>query len=170
MAKKPNFASVTKKPCGCGYLQQAADDPANPIRFEEEAGEYQFMYSEGGDEIDSMLVVYHCPFCGGAAPPSKRRLLFEVIPPQEEQRLKSLLTPIKTIENAINILGSPDWDDYASARKHEKDDAPPVTTFQREVRYTALSEVADVWISEGRDGRAYWQLHGKPKSRKGQDA
>ncbi|TWT77868.1 hypothetical protein Pla123a_16660 [Posidoniimonas polymericola] len=165
MAKKPNSASVTKKPCGCGYLQQAADEPGNPIRFDESAGEFQFIYREPDQDADSMLILYHCPFCGGAAPPSKRRLLFEVIPREEEQRLNTLLEPIRTIEDAISLLGVPDSDGHSTSRKPETDGAPPATSFQRELTYRGLSDVADVWISEGRDGHAYWQLHGKPKRR-----
>ena len=162
MAEKPTFASVTGTQCTCHYLLRAADDPANPIIFDERTGEYQFTYSEDGSESKAMLVIYHCPFCGGAAPRSKRHLLFEVIPRDEEQRLAGLLKPIATIREAIEALGNPDFADYSTTRKAERDGSPPVTSFQRELRYSGLSDVAVVCISEGRDGKAYWQLQGKP--------
>src|SRR5262245_23525564 len=87
MRRKPTRASVTSKQCRCGYLQFAAEESGNPIVFDEVAGEYQFTYQEPGAEGPSLLVLYHCPFCGGAAPQSKRANLFHVIPKGEVRRL-----------------------------------------------------------------------------------
>src|SRR5690606_34277173 len=165
MARKPTFASVTTTQCTCDYLQTAADEPTNPITFDDRTGEYQFTYSEDGGKSPATLVIYHCPWCGGAAPRSKRPLLFEVVPRDEEQRLAELLKPIQTMRDVFEALGDPDFDDYSKTQTVERDGSPPVTSFQRELRYCELSDVAEVWISEGRDGRAYWRLQGKPIDR-----
>lgn len=53
--------------CACNYLQYAADDPQNPIRFDEVGRMYQFTYQEPDCVGLSVLLIYHCPFCGGAA-------------------------------------------------------------------------------------------------------
>jgi hypothetical protein len=132
---KPTFASVTHTPCTCGYLQEAADDPANPIEFDQETNEFQFKYRDrqcdSQDICQGMLVIYHCPFCGGAAPKSKRHLLFAKIPQAEEARLASLLTPIRTVSDAIEKFGSPDFDDYSVTRSRESEDPPAQRAVER---------------------------------------
>jgi hypothetical protein len=152
---KRTYASVTKKTCNCGNLQSAADDPDNPIRFEEETNEFHFVYSDG------MLVIYHCPFCGGAAPESKRALLFAQIPRSEEERLAKLLHPITTIDDALKNLGAPDFDGHSTTKIPESDTEGPKIQYSREIRYERLSDVAIVSITERPDGKIHWQLQGK---------
>ncbi len=108
-----------------------------------------------------MLVIYHCPFCGGAAPESKRALLFEVVSRSEGERLEEILAPIRTIQDALALLGTPDFDGYAGIRQEEQDGKPSTWRHRRQIRYERLSEVADVWIVESADGRLLWQLQGK---------
>ncbi len=158
---KPTYASVTEQACTCSYLQHAAEDPDNPIVFHERTGEFQFTFQEPDHEGRSMLVIYHCPFCGGTAPESKRALLFAVIPRSEEERLEEILAPIRTIQDALALLGTPDFDGYTGIRQEEQDGKPPTWRHRRQIRYERLSEVADVWIVESADGRLLWQLQGK---------
>ena len=108
--KCPTFASVTDAPCRCGYLRSAANDSRLPIIFDQPTGEYHFRYRETDGDADSYLVIYHCPFCGGAAPKSKRALLFHLIPPDEERRLTKLLDGVTSLRMAIRKLGKPDYD------------------------------------------------------------
>ena len=165
MAERRTFASVTGKPCKCDFLRQAADDPRLPIVFDKLTGEYHFQYREGDTEAFSTLVIYHCPFCGGAAPKSQRALLFHVIPSEEELRLVALLEGITSVEAAIHKLGEPDEDDPrgTGVRMPERDGQPPTMQWFRTLRYKKLSKVADVWITARADGRASWQLQGKAK-------
>ena len=77
MSGVTTFASVTEQPCACGYLQREADDVASPIVFDATMNEYHFEYpspcANGAcDAAKARMVIYHCPFCGGLAPPSKR--------------------------------------------------------------------------------------------------
>lgn len=159
MTDQRTHASVTDTPCSCGYLQRVADDPSLPIEFDPLVGEYQFKFGEP----PATLVIYHCPFCGGAAPKSKRDLLFAVIPPDEEQRLADLLAPVATLRAALKRLGKPERDDPAGTRTQtsEDGDRPPTRKRHRTLVYEQLSSVADVWITESPDGRAHWQLIGK---------
>jgi len=152
---KRTHASVTEELCACNYLQHAVDHPRNPITFDPQTSEYQFSY--GG----AKLVIYHCPFCGGAAPESKRHLLFARIPPEEEQRLAKLLDGIETIEQSHEELGTPDFEGTSRSEHPENDDAGPRIHHHREIRYHNLSDVADVWITERPDGKIFWQLQGR---------
>src|SRR5690349_11129568 len=108
MGTRPNESSVTARRCTCGFLEQQADDPRVPIVFDEPTSENHFTYTEAGCAGPSTLILYHCPFCGGAAPPSKRVLPFAVIPPAEEERLSKLLRPVTSVRFAIERLGRPD--------------------------------------------------------------
>lgn len=168
MAERPTFASVTDAPCKCAYLRHAADDPRQPIVFDKLTGEYHFQYREGDADGYSTLVIYHCPFCGGTAPKSKRALLFHVIPPDEERRLTELLDGVTSIRKAIRKLGKADDDNRhgTGVKMPERAGCPPTTQWFRTLRYEKLSKVADVWITEHADGRASWKLQGKAKKRR----
>ena len=152
---KRTHASVTEELCTCGFLQDAADDPRSPITFDAETAEYQFVYGR------EMLLIYHCPFCGGAAPESKRSLLFAQIPDTEEERLARVLDGVETIDQAVSKFGQPDFEGVSTTRQPEKENQAPELQRHREIRYYKLSEVADIWITERPDGKIFWQLQGK---------
>ena len=162
LAERPTFASVTDTACTCGYLQRAADDPRLPIVFDPLTCEFHFRYSEAAGGVAATLVIYHCPFCGGAAPKSKRHLLFAVIPPDEEERLARLLVPVRTIRGALRRLGKPERDDPSGTSVTvEGASGDPIVRRHRTLVYEHLSAVADVWITERSDGAVSWQLQGK---------
>jgi hypothetical protein len=161
MQDKPTSSSVTTVPCECGYLQRAADDSDNPIEFEKDTNEFHFTYAEPSDGNKATLMIYHCPFCGGAAPKSKRDLLFAHVSREERERLATLLKPLKTIEDTLDTLGVPDHDGYSVTEDQSHGELPPNIVYNRLLRYSGLSEVADVCISECFDGTVRWTLQGK---------
>lgn len=164
MVDRPTFASVTDTPCTCEYLQHAADEPRNPIVFDATTNEYQFRYPDPDPDCvgSAMLIIYHCPFCGGCAPESRRHLLFAVIAPEEESRLFGLLDQVDTISTALAKLGQPTRDDATGSQKrHEKAGQPNSIQRFRTLVYENLSDVADVWITERENGKAFCQLQGK---------
>ena len=156
---KPTHASVTEESCTCNYLQNASDDPHNPITFDAPTGEFQFSFD------GAMLVIYHCPFCGGAAPESKRHLLFAQVPSEEESRLAVLLDGIETINDALQQLGNPDFEGTSIVKRPERENEPPRIQHHRDIRYHNLSDVAEIWITERPDGRIFWRLQGKYRGR-----
>jgi hypothetical protein len=70
---RPTRASVTEVACTCGYLQRCADRSELPIVYDKAMNEFHFVWSSGNER--NYLLIYHCPFCGGAAPQSNRTLL-----------------------------------------------------------------------------------------------
>ncbi|MCA9202989.1 MAG: hypothetical protein KDA59_08080, partial [Planctomycetales bacterium] len=175
---KRTYASLTERLCECRYLENAANDPDSPIRFEESTGEYHFVYDEkrqsrlrhllhaiwGRSGVGGMLVIYHCPFCGGAAPESKRHLLFEAISQDEESRLAELMEGINSIEDATKRMGQPDFVGHSATRVPESESGPPKVQHHRTIQYHRLSELAEIWITERPDGSVSWHLQGKLKS------
>lgn len=160
---KPTYASVTEELCTCGYLQNAADDPDNPIVFDAATGEYQFSYIDPNAKCEgrAMLVIYHCPFCGGAVPASKRALLFAVVPRMEEERLAGMMAPITTMKEALATLGTPDFEGHSTTRGPEREGEPFEVIRHRKIMYRDLSDVAELWITERADGTVWWRLQGK---------
>ena len=162
-SRRPNSASVTSEKCSCGYLQRAAADPDTPIIFDDTTREYQFTYQEPECEGPSTLILYHCPFCGGAAPKSKRAQLFLTVPRIEVDRLTQILNPIRTMNDAIQLLGAPSFDGFSTSRTPERDTGPPTVQQHRTIQYKEMSDIADVLITESPDGRVFWHLQGKPR-------
>jgi hypothetical protein len=90
-------------------------------------------------------------------------LLFAVIPREEEHRLYKLLGGLKTLDEAMQVLGSPDDDipHGLTEKRPEQDGAPPTVESFRTLRYCGLSETADVNITESRTGSIHFWLQGK---------
>jgi len=178
---KPTPASITEEQCACGYLQRSADNPDCPIVFDAHLNEFNFEFSRqsrperkswlsffgrGDDEkraAKSMLRIYHCPFCGGAAPESKRALLFAAIPAEEQRRLYELVEGINSIEEALQRLGPPQQDMplAVTVQKPEKAGEPPSVESYRQITYTHLSDVADVHLIEYPGRKFHFVLQGK---------
>lgn len=154
---RPTSRSVTTEPCTCGYLQRAVDDPDTPIQFDERCGEYHFVYG------DAMLVIYHCPFCGGAAPPSVRESLFFHPSEDERNRLRDLFRDCRTVDDVIEKHGPPDWVSPVTKKSDEADATPPTVSFWQTLVYQRLSDVADVHVDGCTDGPVRISLQGKPR-------
>ena len=144
-----------------------ADDPDMPIRFESKTGRYVFTYQEPDADGPSTLMIYHCPWCGGLAPRSKRPLQFHVIPRNERERLDALLATVRTIRGALKQLGKPDDDNPTgtSVQHLETANRGPSVRHFRTLTYTRLSNVADLRIIEKADGRVSYSLVGKHKEK-----
>ena len=88
-------------------------------------------------------------------------MLFAVIPQAEAARLAAILQEITTIEAALEVLGNPDLDQMARRARSEKDGLPPEVELYRLLVYQRLSGVADVYVSERKEGGVKTHLQGK---------
>lgn len=108
-------------------------------------GEYQVEHRDGG-----YSVIRHCPWCGGAAPRSRRASLFAVIPSAELRRLERLTASVRTVEDALETFGAPERRERqglmvhtpGSGRRPARVETFPTMTF------TKLSKVADVTVND----------------------
>jgi hypothetical protein len=142
--------SVTAVACSCKWLERTAAEPDDPVVFDEQAGEYHIAKPHGG-----YLVIYHCPFCGGAAPSSRRAELFAHITSAEADRLEALTAGLTTIDEAVAALGSPQHDMPRGLRVHDpiKGGKPPEVRSFRSLTFTEVSETADIVLTDyGLDG------------------
>lgn len=150
---KPTFASVTKKPRTCSFLERQADDPDSPIVFDARTNEYRFEYpspcADGScDAAKAQMMIYHCPFCGGTAPSSKRTSMFTSFSRAEQRRLYRMFDGMRTLQEVVEKMGPPD-DDLESGmtvQEPEKSGAAPTMRSYRTLRYSGLSDTADVQV------------------------
>jgi hypothetical protein len=144
MTKMPD---PTAPPCDCGWLDRAADDPSIPVAFDAEVNEYQLVTS---GHSKGRMPIYHCPFCGGSAPKSKRESLFAHVTADEFCRLGELTKDVSTVSEALTKFGPPDEDipngygEIAPSRNGQ----PGRSEFFRVMRYNGLSQttVVDVVV------------------------
>lgn len=133
---KRTYASVTEIECSCGYLERMAKEPEVPIRFAAEMNEYQVEH-DVPQKGKMTIILHHCPFCGGAAPESRRAQLFKKISEQEASRLQALISNVQTVQDVFKTLGTPDDD-----RTFEGSSGP-----SRAIMYGRLSDMADIHVT-----------------------
>ena len=156
MAKR-TFASVTEVECGCHYLSDLTLEPGHPVKFDQRLREFSIEYKDSMGQLGSLLL-YHCPFCGGALPESRRSELFAKISEQEERRLQAMLAPVRTVEDAFRVLGPPDSDMPNGVGVH-KPGCPP--QWFRTLIYSGLSSTADVTLALKENNELQMSLQGK---------
>jgi hypothetical protein len=145
------WPSVTEIECSCGYLERAASNPNTPIRYDPEFNEYSIISFLGASRSDIYVssLIYHCPFCGGAAPESTRGRSFATLPNEELHRLRTLVHGIQSVDDALRILGPPTSDEaiqmppgYVYPTQRSDKPCQPV----RALSFASLSDVADIEV------------------------
>jgi hypothetical protein len=127
--------------------------------FDPELREYDIETRDGG-----RLRIYHCYFCGGAAPRSKRASLFATIPQDEEDRLRELTSGFATLADVIRRFGKPDDDmpTGVGTKTRAKGGKPPTIKSYRLLRYSNLSKTAEVeFVDYGPETGVRATLQGK---------
>jgi hypothetical protein len=134
--------------CKCGYLEREANHADSPIRFDPKLNEYHFIHRTS-TSAEAMMMIYHCPFCGGRTPKSLRANLFHRITHAELQRLCDLTKNMRTMQDVTTAFGRPDFDHPSGmvVTTPERDGKPETTKSYPEMIYTKLSEFADVHIT-----------------------
>jgi hypothetical protein len=154
MRKGPDFNAPK---CDCGSLERYSKEPSIPIEFDARLNEYHIR-GAAGEEI----MIYHCPFCGGRTPNSRRDELFMHITLSEMERLRALTQDLKTLDDVLHAFGPPDLDN-PTGYGETKDDSSgrPYTTYYRQLRFTGLSDTAYVDAVVGLNNQV--QIHFMPK-------
>lgn len=142
------------RPCRCGYLQDAADEPDSGIKFDRVMNEFQFVHVHD-DGTTSFTVLYRCPSCGGSTPRSLREKQFAHIPDREQRRLTDLLIHLKTEREVLEKLGPPTWESECGITQNEH------TKVYRVLMYEELSAVASVGFRVNHDGTVGFGLNPK---------
>jgi hypothetical protein len=160
--RKPNSSSVTSVPCKCRFLERASEEPTIPIVFDARVNEYHI--TNVGKDRRGHTNVYHCPFCGGAAPLSRRHSLFATITSTEAERLYKLTSGMKTCKEVVAKFGEPDddLDPGMQSNTPGSDTEPPKVVSYRTLTYKRLSKTAEVvFIDYGPERGVRTSLRGK---------
>lgn len=149
--RKATSGSGAGVPCKCSYLERASDEPDNPIVFDVKMNEYHLTHFDlAGTGRQRYSIIRYCPWCGGAAPSSKRGTFFAHITDAESRRLRDLASGVKTVEDAIARFGQPNQDspNGLTTTSAATDTKPSVVSSYRLLRYTGLSELANVTFTD----------------------
>jgi hypothetical protein len=135
-------------PCKCGFLEREANHPDWPIRFDPELNEYHFIHrtSTAGE---AQMMIYHCPFCGGRAPKSRRSEFFHRLTHAEQRRLCELTKDLHTVQDVAAAFGESDIKQPVGMMitTPERDGKPETTQSYPVMIYTKLSDTADVHVT-----------------------
>lgn len=156
-------------PCECDWLGRAAAEPGVAVAFDAALNEYHLIHEGRGGR--GALMLRYCPFCGGAAPKSRRPERFMRLTQAELARLESLVSPLQTLADVIGAFGAPDEEldpGDGSCQPHPFD-APPRFERGRTLIYRGLSESAEVRATQHADGRVRFDFVGKPVAQAGPD-
>ncbi|MCI0390560.1 MAG: hypothetical protein MOB07_17585 [Acidobacteria bacterium] len=156
------FAPGSGPKCQCGFLEREARRPDSPIRFDVEMNEYYFSYfNDGGEEAN--LIIYHCTFCGGAAPDSLRPSKFAMLSNGELERLRELTKDLKTVDLVLAAFGKPDSDEQQGVMwtMPETDGHGEIPGGLRTLTYRNLSQTADVLVTVRLDDKTQITFIGK---------
>lgn len=155
------WTKSTAGPCECDWFENAAAEPNIPIVFNERLNEYNLVFDSAGGSASMPL--YFCPFCGGAAPKSRRDELFARITTLELNRLQAVTSGLHTVEDVIRELGPPDHDLAAGegAISAPKGHIPPMAQHFRMLVYSRLSETIDIRVTDRDEGRVRFTFTGK---------
>jgi hypothetical protein len=151
--------SKTEIPCSCGWLEREADEPDSPVVFDKQMGEYQMVSASG----NRTSVLYHCPFCGGKAPESRRSNFFATLTASEIERLQALVAGLRTIEEVLARFGPPDEDFSAGSGTMTpgKNGRPDRFESLRMLHYEGLSDTAMVHVEVSASGHVGFSYTGK---------
>jgi hypothetical protein len=145
--------------CDCGVLERLSKEPGVPIFYDPELNEYRIQTADGGRNT----MMYHCFFCGGRLPKSRRDELFRHITTDEVIRLKMILKDITTLPDLLAALGPPDRDDPMGISTRAKaEDGGDRITYHRTLSYYSLSSTADVVASLNHEGQVAFSYWPKP--------
>jgi hypothetical protein len=127
----------TKEACDCGVISAMLNDPDSGLTLGEDN---TFL-------LAGQWLVYHCPFCGGLLPHSRKPIWYPQLTDDERARLQQLVEGITTAEEAIQRLGPPDYDAFMGV--HESINGRLVYNEElskknRNVEYYNLSEHANI--------------------------
>jgi hypothetical protein len=149
--------SKTDEACDCSWLQRMAENPNIPVEFDDTTHEFNIVCEVG------TFAIYHCPFCGGKAPESKRASFFTHISSEEQVRLRRLTAPLKTLSQVLEAFGQPDEDhEFGTGFEWpEREGRPPVAEWRRALVYKGLSDTADVRVTTYPDDRVGFAYLGK---------
>jgi hypothetical protein len=157
--ERPHNQSKTAEPCTCDALEDAANEPDCPVEYNARLNEFSIKDRRGGERS-----IYHCFFCGGAAPTSKRGSSFATIPEEERERIQTLADGLATLDEVIAKYGPPE-DDMPNGHGElfpERDGKPQRGAYYRTLRYSNLSDTAEIdFVDYGPTRGVRMSFHGK---------
>jgi hypothetical protein len=135
-------------------LENISKEPGSPVGYDAELNEYYLRSHDGHGRFS----VYHCLFCGGRTPASRREALFAHVTQAERIRLHGMIESFRTLPDVLAALGPPDLDQPIGS-SHTQPGEEGRTDFCRTLTYEGLSATVNLMVSvhpDGTIGFSYW--------------
>ena len=140
--------------CDCGVLEGLSKEPEAPVGYYAELHEYYLRSHNGLGKHP----IYHCLFCGGRTPKSRRETLFAHVTDAERRRIWGIVQNLETLPAVLAALGPPDLDQPIGGTSTLPGEGGR-TDFCRTLTYEGLSPTVDLKVSvhpDGTIGFMYW--------------
>lgn len=146
--------------CHCGTVESLASDRHSPIEYDKKLNEYNLVWR--GEKASYRL--YFCFFCGGKLPESKRASLFTEPSAEEMKEVAQILGNVKSIQQALQILGEPD-NTVQAPKVSSQDNGKSDVNYKRHHFYLRRWKTLDLTIRERKDGSIDSAFTGKYKGK-----
>lgn len=139
--------------CNCGMLDRLAGDPKSPVKFDERLNEYHLEWER------RTVIMNSCFWCGGRLSESRRGEFFTEPSEEEMAEVRSFHSRIKTVGNALELLGPPDethqWDDeFAHGREIENQ-------WKQSLVYSSHWDTLILHVQQMTNGRIAFSISGR---------
>jgi hypothetical protein len=148
--------------CDCGTLENLSKEPETPIGYDAELNEYYIRGRNGRGRI----LIYHCLFCGGRTPKSRRAALFAHVTQAERTRIWGIVQNLQTLPAVLATLGPLDLDQPIGGSTTLPGEGGR-TDFCRTLTYEGLSTTVDLKVSVHPDGTIGFMYWPKPLEKTG---
>jgi hypothetical protein len=144
--------------CECSVIAHMAAEPNLPITYDVKMHEWHIVGADGAKTI-----IYHCFFCGGRMPRSRREDFFHTVSDAESRRLFDLTRPLKTVADVVAAFGQPESDNpQGTTITLPEHKGGPRTDAYRNLTYSNLSPSTLLEVIVGTDGAVRFSLIPKP--------
>jgi hypothetical protein len=133
--------------CGCATVESLASHRQCPIEYDEKLNEYNLV------SLDKKVRyrMYYCFFCGGKLPESKRGSLCTAPSDNEMKEVTEILTRVRSIQQAMEVLGKPD-ETTSAPKASSRDNGISGMAYTRHHRYLRRWKTLDLTLREREDG------------------
>ncbi len=142
----PHDQSVTSVPCECGWLRRQARDSHGPVVFDEVSGAYKYKHEYR--DRNAQYMIYHCPWCGGVAGSSHQGSAYVELNEDACNVVSKRIASCSSLEEAIQVLGPPDEDDFTQINHYETEIAPARIDRIRQIVYHDLADNMSVYLEQ----------------------
>lgn len=146
------MAELFEHRCRCDMPDRWVSQANCPVEFDERMNEYHLVHD------GQQWIMRYCFWCGGRLPESKRSTFFTKVAPAEVEKIRTLLTGARTVDDVIRVLGEPD--ERLECRGGIQPGQGEYIPYRQTLRYSTRWKTVVLNVHEFPDGRIAKSWHG----------